>query len=90
MRRSRVYRTVTPLSDHLFMTITAKPLAYGPIAHGEPNRRQQLALDRIDFAVGELATVLLASCRSEEIARAGLRDIRKAVAPILAEILSTD
>ena len=72
------------------MTIAAKSLAHRSVGHDEPNRRQQLAVERIDFAVGELATVLLSSCRSEEIARAGLRDIRRAVAPILAEILATD
>jgi hypothetical protein len=64
--------------------------ARGTIAHGEPNRRQELALERIDFAVGELASVLLSSCRSGEIARAAVRDIRKAVAPIHADILEVD
>jgi hypothetical protein len=62
----------------------------GAIAHAEPNRRQQLALERIEFAVGELASVLLSSCRSADIARAAVRDIRKAMAPIHAEILDAD
>ena len=43
--------------------------AHGAIAHGEPNRRQQLALERIEFAVGELASVLLSSCRSGDTAQ---------------------
>ena len=64
--------------------------ARSTIAHGEPNRRQELALERIDFAVGELASVLLSSCRSGDIARAAVRDIRKAVAPINADILEVD
>ena len=61
--------------------------AHGTIAHGEPNRRQQLALERIDFAVGELASVLLSSCRSGDVARAAVSDIRKAMTPIIADIL---
>jgi hypothetical protein len=64
--------------------------ARGTIAHGEPNRRQQLALERIDFAIGELASVLLSSCRSGDVARAAVRDIRKAMTPILADILEVE
>ena len=56
----------------------------------DPNRRQQLALERIDFAVGELASVLLSSCRSGDIARAAVRDIRKAMTPIVADILEVE
>jgi hypothetical protein len=63
---------------------------HGGIAHAEPNRRQQLALERIEFAVGELASVLLSSCRSGDTARAAVRDIRKAMAPIHADILDVD
>ncbi len=66
-------------------------MVYGkPLSQDEPNRRQQLALDRIEFAMSELATVVLSTCRSDELARATLRDIRRAVTPVLADILSTD
>ena len=62
--------------------------SHGTNAHGEPNRRQQLALERIEFAVGELASVLLSSCRSGDVAGAAVRDIRKAMTPIIADILA--
>jgi len=65
-------------------------VAYRPIAHDEPNHRQQLALDRIDFAVGELGTVLLSCCREPGVAAAVIRDIHKAVTPVLADIISVD
>ena len=61
-----------------------------PVAQGEPNRRQELALDRIEFALSELATVVLSTCRSQEQAHAAMRDVRKAVLPVLTDILSTD
>lgn len=61
-----------------------------PIGHGEPNHRQRLALERIDFAVGELATTLLSCCSSHDMTDAALREIRKAVAPIVREILADD
>ncbi len=65
-------------------------LTHRPIAPGEPNRRQQLALERIEFAVGELASVLMSSCRSDDTARVSISDIRKAVTPVLAAILADD
>jgi hypothetical protein len=37
--------------------------------------------------VAELATVLLANCRSHGIAGCAITDVRKAVAPALDEIL---
>ena len=61
-----------------------------PIAQGEPNHRQQLALERIEFAVGELASVLMSSCRSHGVAGGAIGDIRKAVAPTLTDILALD
>ncbi len=60
------------------------------ITYAEPNHRQEIALKRIEFAVGELATVLLSSCRTTAIAQSAIRDVRKAVAPILADVLATD
>ena len=62
--------------------------SHGANAHVDPNRRQQLALERIEFAVGELASVLLSSCRSGNIAGAAVRDIRRAMTPIIADILA--
>ena len=64
--------------------------ARSTIAHGEPNRRQQLALERIDFAVGELRPCCMSSCRSGDVARAAVSDIRKAMTPILADILEVE
>jgi len=61
-----------------------------PLPHDEPNHRQQLALDRIDFAVGELGSVLLSCCRQPGVAAAVIRDIRQAVIPVLDDILSPD
>jgi len=55
--------------------------------YAEHNHRQQMALERIEFAVAELATVLLANCRSHGIAGCAITDVRKAVAPALNEIL---
>lgn len=60
-----------------------------PIA-AEPNHRQQLALDRIEFAVGELATTLLSCGSSPSAAEQTIRDIRKAVGPLLSEILAVE
>jgi hypothetical protein len=56
----------------------------------DPNHRQQLALDRVEFAIDELASVLLASCREPGVAGAAIHDVRRAVAPILADILTAD
>ena len=57
---------------------------------GEPDRRQQLAMERIEFAISELASAVLRNCRSDVIARAALHDIRKAVTPVLVDILAVD
>lgn len=55
-----------------------------------PNHRQQLAVDRVEFAVGELATTLLSCCVSRAVAEATGRDVRRAVAAALADILAAD
>ena len=60
------------------------------LAHGEPNHRQQLALDRIEFAVGELATVLLSSCESRRAAAEAIQNIRHAVGRVITEILAAE
>jgi hypothetical protein len=73
------------------MTGTGKTLIHRPADCVEPNRRQQLALERIEIAVSELATVVvLSSCRASGVARTAMHDVRRAVAPILADILAAD
>ena len=72
------------------MTGTGKTLIHRPTDCVEPNRRQQLALERIEIAVSELATVVLSSCRASGVARTAMHDVRRAVAPILADILAAD
>ncbi len=61
-----------------------------PLAHCEPNHRQQLAMDRIEFAVGELTTVLLSSCQSRAAAAEAIQDIRQSVARVITEILAAE
>lgn len=56
----------------------------------EPNHRQQLALDRIDFAVGELATALLSCGRSPAAASETIQAIRRLMATVISEILEAD
>ena len=56
----------------------------------EPNHRQELALERIEFAVGELATVVLSITRSHDAAQGAIAAVRKAVVPVVADILATD
>jgi hypothetical protein len=72
------------------MRKTSPVISYGAIAHGEPNHRQELALERIDLAVDQLASVLLSNCRTNVLANAVIQEIREAVGPIVAEILTTD
>ena len=65
-------------------------LACRTLANCEPDRRQELAIARIEFAVSELASVLLSHCRSGDIARSSIRDVRDAVMPVLADILAAN
>jgi hypothetical protein len=60
------------------------------LVHCEPNHRQQLALDRIEFAVGELATTLLSSCQSRGAATEAIQGIRQSVARVITEILAVE
>lgn len=60
------------------------------MVRGELNHRQELALERIEFAVGELASVLLANCRASGVAEATIREIRRVVAPVVSDVLSTE
>ena len=59
-----------------------------PIEQVEPDHRQELALERIELAVSELGSVLLSCCRKPGVAGAVIRDIRKAVTPVVADVLS--
>jgi hypothetical protein len=56
----------------------------------EPNHRQRLALDRIEFAVGELATALLSCGKSRAAACEAIQSIRRSVAPVVSEILEAE
>jgi len=47
-------------------------------------------LERMEFAVGELSTVLLSIARSHDAARGAIAAVRKAVVPVVADILATD
>jgi hypothetical protein len=66
------------------------PIPYRTVPRSEPNHRQELALERIELAVAELASVLLSNCRSHGTSGAAITDIRRAVAPVLAGILSEE
>jgi len=66
------------------------PIPYGAMSRSEPNHRQEMALERIELAVAELASVLLSSSRSHGASGAAITDIRRAVAPVVAGILSDE
>jgi hypothetical protein len=70
------------------MTKTGTSPNHRPTENVEPNHRQELALERVEFAVGELATVLLSHCRAHGVANVAIGDIRKAVTPVLVDILA--
>ena len=53
------------------------PIPYRPASRSEPNHRQEMALERIEFAVTELASVLLSNCRSHGASDAAISGIRK-------------
>jgi hypothetical protein len=65
-------------------------LSSRPQRNGEPNRRQQMALERIEYAVSELSSVLLANCHAREATHAAIGAVRRAVKPIIAEVLAAD
>jgi hypothetical protein len=64
--------------------------ASGPARFEEPNHRQQMALERIEFAVNELASVLISTCRAHGVAQSAIREIRRAVTPIVSDVLTID
>jgi hypothetical protein len=47
-------------------------------------------LDRIEFAVGELATTLLSSCQSRGTATEAIQDVRRSVSRVITEILAVE
>jgi hypothetical protein len=66
------------------------PISYRPVSRSEPNHRQEMALERIEFAVAQLASALLSNCRSRGASDAAMIDVRRALAPVLADILSEE
>jgi hypothetical protein len=64
------------------------PAATHLVAPREWNRRQQMAVDRIELAMDELATVLLSCGNPDGAVTAAIGQIRAAVGPVLAGILS--
>jgi hypothetical protein len=66
------------------------PLPRRLVPRCEPNRRQEVAVQRIELAVCELASVVLSCSPSNEAGRAAIAEIRNAVAPVLARILSEE
>ena len=64
------------------------PPATLPMAEFEWTRRQQMAVERIELAIGELASVLLSCGGPDATTQAAIRQIRASVAPVLATILS--
>ena len=59
-----------------------------PMAEFEWNRRQQMAVERVELAIDELASVLLSCGGQDGTAQAAIGQVRAAVAPVLAGILS--
>jgi hypothetical protein len=60
------------------------------MAYGAPNRRQEVALQRIDLAVCELASVVMSCGTPDEASKSAIAGIRNAVAPVVARILSEE
>jgi hypothetical protein len=56
----------------------------------EPNHRQEIALQRIEFAVSELASVMISCGPTHEVLRSAIAGVRNAVAPVLARILAEE
>ena len=66
------------------------PLPDRATALTELNHRQEVAIERIEYAVSELATALLTYSGSSEAARSAIAQVRAAVAPAVAGILSRE
>lgn len=66
------------------------PLPDRATALTELNHRQEVAIERIEFAVSELATALLTYAGSKEAAQTAISQVRAAVAPAIAGIVSRE
>ncbi len=66
------------------------PLPDRATALTELNHRQEVAIERIEYAVSELATALLTYSGSKDAAQAVIAQVRAAVQPAIAGILSRD
>jgi hypothetical protein len=64
--------------------------SYRLAPRGEPNRRQVVAVQRIELALCELASVVMSCSPSNEAGKFAIAEIRNAVAPVLAQILSEE
>jgi len=54
------------------------------------NHRQEVAIERIEFAVSELATALLTYAGSKDAAQTAISQVRAAVQPALAGIVARE
>lgn len=59
-------------------------------ALNELNHRQEVAIDRIEYAVSELATALLTYSESKGVALTAIAQVRAAVQPTISGILSCE
>jgi len=66
------------------------PLPKPAAALSQPNHGQEMAMHRIEFAINELATVLMSCAGSKEAAQTAIANVRAAVAPVITGILSRD
>ena len=66
------------------------PLPDRATALTELNHRQEVAIERIEYAVSELATALLVHSGSKDAAQTAIAHVRAAVQPAIAGILSRE
>lgn len=56
----------------------------------QPNHRQEIALERIEFAIETLACTLITYGGSNDTTKLAIGAVRKAVAPVLTNILAAE
>jgi hypothetical protein len=66
------------------------PLPDRATALTELNHRQEIAIERIEYAVSELATALLTYSGSNDATQSAIAQVRAAVGPAIAGILSRE
>ena len=66
------------------------PQPYRPTPRCEPNRRQEVPVQRIELALCELASVVMCCSPSNETGKFAIAQIRSAIAPVLARILAEE